>query len=95
MNFLNLLLRALGFIPPLVSGIEQVWRNKSGEEKKNAAMTFMESALATVDAVGTREVVDPVKFREGIGLVIDGVVQCLNASSWAKDQAKAAAGTSS
>lgn len=30
------------------------------------------------------EVVDPQKFTEGLGKVIDGVVQCLNASVWAK-----------
>jgi hypothetical protein len=27
--------------------------------------------------------VDDGKFRDGLGKVIDGVVQCLNASAWA------------
>lgn len=35
-------------------------------------------------AVAARDIVDPEKFRQGIGLVIDGMVQCLNASAWAK-----------
>ena len=36
------------------------------------------------DAVTNKQIVDPDKFREGLGKVIDGVVQCLNASAWAK-----------
>jgi len=35
-------------------------------------------------AVSSREIVDAEKFRQGISLVIDGTVQCLNASTWAK-----------
>lgn len=53
---------------------EGLFGSKSGAEKKNAAMSFLESALATVAAVAAREIVDPVKFRQGVGLVIDGVV---------------------
>jgi hypothetical protein len=83
-NFLNQLLKGIAFIPPLVTAIETLFRGKSGVEKKGAAMMFMEQALRTLDAVSDREVVDAEKFRQGIGLVIDGVVQCLNASAWAK-----------
>ena len=88
MNFLNQLLRGIAFIPSLVNGIEELFACKSGAEKKDAAMSFLESALATVDAVAAREIVDPEKFRLGIGLVIDGVVQCLNASAWAKEKSQ-------
>jgi hypothetical protein len=89
MNFLNQLLRGIAFIPALVSGIENLLGGKSGSEKKDAAMAFLESALQTIDAVAAREIVEPDKFRQGIGLVIDGVVQCLNASAWAKGGGKA------
>ena len=47
-------------------------------------MSFLENALATVDAVAAREIVNPEKFREGISKIIDGTVQCLNSSTWAK-----------
>jgi hypothetical protein len=83
-NFLNQLLRGIAFIPALVNGIEGLFATKSGAEKKDAAMSFLESALTTVDAVAAREIVDPEKFRGGVGMVIDGVVQCLNASAWSK-----------
>jgi hypothetical protein len=36
------------------------------------------------ESVANREIVDEVKFKEGLGKVIDGTVQCLNASSWAQ-----------
>lgn len=84
MNFLNQLLRGIAFIPGLVTAIESLFASKSGSEKKDAAMTFLENALATVDAVAAREIVDPERFRHGISLAIDGVVECLNASAWAK-----------
>ena len=91
MNFLNLLLRAIGFIPSLVSGIEGMCTSKTGAEKKDAAMMFLENALSTIDAVAAREIVDPAKFKEGISKVIDGTVECLNASTWAKSGEKPAA----
>jgi hypothetical protein len=88
MNFLNQLLRGIAFIPALVSGIEGLFGNKSGAEKKDAAMSFLESALATVDAVAAREIVDPEKFKSGVSKIIDGTVDCLNASTWAKTSAQ-------
>jgi hypothetical protein len=84
MNFLNQLLRGIAFIPALVSGIEGLFGGKSGAEKKDAAMSFLESALATVDAVAAREIINPEKFKDGISKIIDGTVECLNASTWAK-----------
>jgi hypothetical protein len=84
MNFLDQLLRGIAFIPALVNGIEGLFGSKSGSEKKDAAMSFLESALATVDAVAAREIVDPEKFKNGISMVVDGAVLCLNASAWAK-----------
>jgi hypothetical protein len=89
MNFLNQLLRGISFVPALVNGIEGLFGNKSGTQKKDAAMSFLESALATVDAVAAREIVDPAKFKNGISMIIDGTVECLNASTWAKGGAAA------
>ena len=91
MNFLSQLLRGIAFVPALVSGIEGLFGGKSGAEKKDAALSFLQNALAMTDAVASREIVDPEKFKSGISLVIDGVVQCLNASAWAKSGAQAPA----
>jgi hypothetical protein len=67
-----------------LSGTETISGGKSGAEKKDAAMSFLESALATVDAVAAREIVEPEKFKNGVSKIIDGTVDCLNASTWAK-----------
>ncbi len=91
MNFLNQLLRGIAFIPALVNGIEGLFGGKSGAEKKDAAMSFLESALATVDAVAQREIVDSEKFKSGVSKIIDGTVDCLNASTWAKEKSPASA----
>jgi len=37
-------------------------------------------------AVAAREIIDPPKFRSGVSKIIDGTVDCLNASTWAKPQ---------
>lgn len=68
-----------------------LYAGKSGAEKKDAAMTFLENALQTVDTFAQRDVVDAVKFREGISKVIDGTVECLNASAWAKGSSQPSA----
>lgn len=84
MNFLNQLLRGISFIPALVSGIETLFASKAGSEKKDAAMSFLENALQMSDAVAEREIVNPDQFRDGVSHIIDGVVECMNASAWAK-----------
>lgn len=84
MNFLAKLLRGIAFVPAVVHGIEALFGGKSGTEKKEAALSFVGSALSMTEAISQREIVDEVKFKEGLGKIIDGVVQCLNASAWAK-----------
>ena len=84
MNFLSKLLRGIAFVPAVVHGIEGLFGAKCGNDKKEAALVFVQSALSITDAVAAKEVVDPAKFTDGLGKIIDGVVQCLNASVWAK-----------
>lgn len=84
MNFLATLLRGIAFIPAVVHGIEGLFGSKSGSDKKEAALSFVSAALNLTEAASAREVVDQDKFRDGLGKIIDGTVQCLNASAWAK-----------
>jgi hypothetical protein len=84
MDFLSQLLRGIAFVPALVSGIEGLFGNKPGADKKTAAMSFLENALAMTDAVAAREIINPEKFKDGISKIIDGTVECLNASTWSK-----------
>jgi hypothetical protein len=41
-------------------------------------------AFASARSVANKDIVDENKFRDGLSKVIDGVVDCLNASAWAK-----------
>lgn len=83
-NFLGNILRGVAFIPAVVHGVESLFGSQSGTEKKQAALSFVASALNLGEAVANRNVVDVDKFNEGLSTVIDGVVGCLNASVWAK-----------
>jgi len=72
-------------LPPATTTInEALFGSKSGTDKKEAALSFESAALSLTDAVGNKNIVDPDKFRDGFGKIIDGVVACLNASVWAK-----------
>ena len=84
MGFLPKLLKAFAFIPAVVHGIEALFGSKSGSDKKQAALSFVASALSMTDAIANKDIVDAAKFQEGLGKIIDGVVECLNASTWAK-----------
>ena len=83
MDFLSKLLQGLAFVPAVVNGIEKLFSTRSGPEKKDAAMSFVQAALSSAEAVASRQILDEAKFKNGLGLVIDGTVACLNASIWA------------
>ena len=84
MNFLPKLLQGLAFIPAVVSGIEGLFGGRSGAQKKDAALSFVQAALSMSDAVTNRQIVDEEKFKQGLSKLIDGTVDCLNASVWRK-----------
>lgn len=84
MIFLASLLKGISFVPAVVHGIEALLGGKSGGEKKQAVMSFISAALGITDAVANKQIVDGDKFSAGLGKVIDGVVECMNASVWAK-----------
>jgi len=63
---------------------EGLFSHRTGAEKKDAALSFLQAALSMGNAVANRQVIDQEKFKEGLGKMIDGAVECLNASAWAK-----------
>lgn len=86
MNFLSKLLQAIAFVPGIVTSIEGLLSHRSGSDKKDAVMSFLQTALSMTDAVASKEIVDESKFRDGLTQIINGTVECLNASVWAKGQ---------
>ena len=55
MNFLSKLLQGISFVPALVQGIEGLFGNRSGADKKDAALSFVGAALSLTDAVTSRQ----------------------------------------
>ena len=86
MNFLAKLLQAIGFVPSIVASVEELFSHRTGADKKDAVMSFLETAVSMTDAVANREIVDEAKFKDGLSQIITGTVECLNASVWAKGQ---------
>ena len=86
MNFLSKLLQGIAFVPVIVHGVEGLFGHKSGADKKNTAMTLVQNTLSVTDAIAGKEILDPSKFQDGLGKVIDGVVLCLNSSAWSKSK---------
>ena len=84
MEFLSKLLQGISFLPAIISGIEGLFGSRSGAQRKDAAMSFVGAALSLTDAVTNRQIVDEEKFKQGLSKLIDGTVDCLNASVWRK-----------
>jgi hypothetical protein len=82
-DFLSKLLQGIAFVPAIVNGIETLFHGRTGSEKRDAAMSFVSAALSLSDAVASHHIADEARFKEGMGKVIDGAVECLNASVWA------------
>ena len=67
--------------------VHRFWANlpgRSGADKKQAVLSFVSAAVSMTDAVANKEIVDANKFQAGLAKVIDGAVDCLNSSVWAK-----------
>jgi len=84
MIFVAKLLQGIAFLPAIVHGIEGLFGHTTGADKKQAALSFAAAAIGVADAAANKQIADPAKFNEGLGKVIDGVVECFNASMWAK-----------
>jgi hypothetical protein len=87
MDWVAKLINGLAFLPGIVNGIEGLFSNRSGAEKKDAAMSFLEATLSLSEALGNRQITDEAQFKDGLSKMIDGAVECLNASAWAKQAA--------
>jgi hypothetical protein len=69
--------------PPAMTTVTDIVYRADGTP---AAGTLIISwpAFSTVEALLNGDIADERKFNEGVSKIIDGVVQCLNASPWSK-----------
>ena len=84
MEFLKVFLRGLRFLPTVLHGTEAMFGGGNGEEKRKAAVEIVGAAINIADAVSNKHIADAERFTAGLSAIIDGVVECLNASVWAK-----------
>lgn len=84
MNFLGQLLNGILMVPGVVQSVEGLVSAQTGAQKKDAAISIVGSAINVADAVSNKQIVDAGMFQGGLGKVVDGFVDCLNASIWAK-----------
>jgi hypothetical protein len=84
MDFQRIFLRALAFLPAALHTAEAIFGSENGEQKKKAALEVVSAAINVGEAVSDKHVVDAERFTAGLGAIIDGVVECLNASVWAR-----------
>jgi hypothetical protein len=83
MSFLDNLLQGISMIPAPVHGVEAQCGAKAGAAKKHAVLALATKLIGIPDATATRHIADAKKFNAGLSKLIDGVVECLNASVWA------------
>ncbi len=84
MQFMMLFLRGLALLPSLVQGIESLYGARTGPQKREAAIEIVGAAINVMDAVDAKTIVDSAAFTAALGVIVDGVVACLNASVWSK-----------
>jgi delta-aminolevulinic acid dehydratase/porphobilinogen synthase len=77
-------LQGIAFVPAIVNGVEGLFGHKSGVDKKGTALQLVLNNIQATDAIAGKDIVDPNKFQDGLGKVIDAVVQCLKSLAWAK-----------
>jgi hypothetical protein len=79
MHFMARFLHGVAMLPSVVQGMETVYGQGTGAQKRAMAMSVAVNAIEPSNAID-----DPQRFAEGLGMVVDGVVTCLNASLWTK-----------
>jgi hypothetical protein len=84
MDFMKLFLRSIALVPGVIQGVESLFGEKSGVQKKAAALEIVGTAIDLANAVTLKHIADSSKFTAGLNKIIDGVVDCMNASAWAK-----------
>ena len=84
MPFLTLFLRALTQLPTIITEIESLHTSSSGQQKRQAAIDLVGSVINLAEAVSTKQIIDSTQFTAALGVIVDGIVACLNASIWSK-----------
>jgi hypothetical protein len=84
MGFLSKLLKAIAFLPAIITGVEPLFGSGNGTQKKDAAVSLIGTIVGVSESIASKDIIDNGMFQEGLKQAIDGVVKMLNASIWYK-----------
>ena len=84
MGFMTKLLKAIAFLPAIITGIEPLFGGGGGDQKKNAAVSLIGTIIGVSESIAAKDIMDENGFQEGLKKAIDGMVQMLNSSIWYK-----------
>ncbi len=84
MGFLTKLLKAIAFLPAIITGIEPLFGGGGGDQKKNAAVSLIGTIIGVSESIAAKDIIDEAGFQDGLKQAIDGIVKMLNASIWHK-----------
>ena len=80
-NLLPILIKVVPLAIRLVPVVERLVKGaKQGTVKRELVVALVLATLQTYEGFSGKDVADEVKLAEGVGLIIDGVVACLNAT---------------
>jgi hypothetical protein len=83
-KFLQKLLQVVAYLPALITGVEPLFGSGNGNQKKDAVLGLVGTLLNFAESISAKDIVDQDAFNDGLKKAIDGIVQVLNASVWAK-----------
>lgn len=86
MTFIPILLKAISFLPALITGVENIFGSNNGKTKLAQTSETMDMMVQTVNFVASKDIVDAGEFRAGQQDTINGIVRMFNASIWNKNK---------
>lgn len=81
---MKLFLKVIALLPGVLQGTEALFGSNMGARKREVAIEIAAAAIDIADSVTKKQITNSNQFMEGLGVIVDGLVTCLNASIWAK-----------
>lgn len=78
LSVFEVLVRVIPIALEIVPLVERLFRQTSGEEKRQIAVELIKPAVRAVETAANRELVDEDALQESAGKAVDGVVGILN-----------------
>lgn len=78
MSWINLALKIIPVVAGAVNAVEKISKNKSGKEKKEAALEAIETMISTMEISISKELLNEEEFKKLMSKLIDDYVAVQN-----------------